>query len=474
MALENDAVAEVYSVTAKEPNAASQSYGLRHGILSPVETLAQSISAMAPSTSPTTTIPLVFALAGNGTWFVYLLATIATLLVGFCVSRFAKLSASPGSLYTYVAETLRPSLAAATAWALLLAYVGTGASVAGGAFYYANVLLQAFLGRTTSPTLLVAILIGLAAWIAYRDVKLSAQTMLWIELVSITLIAIVIVLLLWKRGLHVDPEQVKLRGLTPSGARLGLILALFSFVGFESASTLGCEAREPLKTIPRAVLQCAILAGGFFILCSYAEVLGFHGEGQQLNESTSPLHVLAGKAGVGFLGSAIDLGALISMFACILACITAAARVLLHMAHSGLAHRWFSKTHHQHATPGAAVLLSGLATLLPTAILAARGVSGFDIYGWLGSLATYGFLTAYALVAIALPFARRARGQHSALVVSLSGLTGIVMILALAGSIYPLPPAPYRWFPCIYVAYLLAGMAWYMIKRKSLVAIVQG
>ena len=87
--------------------AAPENFGLHAGVLGPIETLAQSISAVAPSTSPSLTIPLVFALAGNATWFVYLMATGAILLVGFCVSRFARLSASPGSLYTYTANTCR-------------------------------------------------------------------------------------------------------------------------------------------------------------------------------------------------------------------------------------------------------------------------------------------------------------------------------------------------------------------------------
>ncbi len=76
----------------------TESFGLRKGVLGPVETLAQSVSAMAPSTSASLTIPLVFASAGYATWFVYLLATTSMLLVGFCISRFARLSASPGSL----------------------------------------------------------------------------------------------------------------------------------------------------------------------------------------------------------------------------------------------------------------------------------------------------------------------------------------------------------------------------------------
>jgi hypothetical protein len=56
-------------------------YGLRGGILSPMETLAQSVSTIAPTSTPAATIPLVAALAGNGTWLAYLLATVAILLV---------------------------------------------------------------------------------------------------------------------------------------------------------------------------------------------------------------------------------------------------------------------------------------------------------------------------------------------------------------------------------------------------------
>ena len=67
--------------------------GLRSGILSPMETLAQSVSTMAPTTTPAATIPLVCALAGNGTWLAYALATGAIFLVALCIARFARHSA---------------------------------------------------------------------------------------------------------------------------------------------------------------------------------------------------------------------------------------------------------------------------------------------------------------------------------------------------------------------------------------------
>src|SRR6201997_723367 len=120
---------------------------LRRGILSPMETLAQSVSTIAPTTTPAATIPLVCALSGNGTWLAYVLATSAILLVAFCVSRFARYSASPGSLYTYAQMILPPWLAAVAAWSLLLAYVATGSSVIGGFYHYANLLLADAVGH---------------------------------------------------------------------------------------------------------------------------------------------------------------------------------------------------------------------------------------------------------------------------------------------------------------------------------------
>ncbi len=443
-------------------------YGLHKGVLSPIETLAQSVSAIAPSASPTLTVPLVFALAGNGTWFVYGIVTVAMLLVGLCISRFARMSSSPGSLYTYAADTLRPSLGAFSAWGLLLAYVATGASVAGGGLYYANTLMTQFFGWTPPPVVTLAAICAIAGSVAYRDVKLSAEMMLWIEIVSVSLITLVLALVLARYGFRLDWEQLRLHGVGIAGFGPALILAMFSFVGFESATALGAEARDPLRTIPRVVIQCAILAGLFFILCGYAEVLGFRSEAGKLSDSTSPMHVLANQVGASALGTAIDIGACISMVACVLACTTASARVLLRMAHSGLVPDAFGKTHKRFGTPGAGVILTCLSVFAVTAVLAFKGVAAIDLYGWLGSIAVFGFLTAYGLVAVALPYARKAVGQHSVAVGALSGITVLVMIAGAIGSLYPVPTGPAFWFPFLYAGYMVLGMIWFLIRRKTI------
>ncbi|HEY3629108.1 MAG TPA: APC family permease [Terracidiphilus sp.] len=446
---------------------APRDYGLRVGVLGPVETLAQSVSAVAPSTSPSLTIPLVFALAGNATWFVYLLATVAIFLVGFCVSRFARLSASPGSLYTYTANTLPPIFGVTAAWGLLIAYLATGASVAGGAVYYASVLLQQFFHWAPPSIPILALVCAAAGWIAYRDIKLSAELMLWIEIASVSLILVVLVALVYHFGLQFDRDQFTLKGAHLTSLGPALVLAIFSFVGFESATTLGVEARNPLRTIPRAVLQCALMIGAFFMICAYSEVLGFRGESGKLSETTSPLHILAARAGISPLGVAIDLGAFISVFACVLACTTAAARVLMRMAHARLLPSMFERTSTRHGTPTAAVVFSVGIMFAATTAMALRNVTGSDMYDLFGSLSVFGFLTAYALVAAALPFARSARGQHSHAVAAASVVTVAVTIFITIFDLRASADPAHARIPYIYLACIIAGILVYLPRRRQ-------
>src|SRR5580704_4240346 len=195
------------AVSGTEENVKSASYGLRREVLSPMETLAQSISTIAPTATPVATIPLVCALAGNGTWLAYVLATAAILLVAWCVGRFARYSSSPGSLYSYASMILPRWLGAVAGWSLFLAYVGTGASVLAGFFYYANFLLRDLIHHEVSALLLCVIAIAISMWTAWRDVKISARVMLWIEAVSVSSIVVVVILVLARRGLHADFEQ---------------------------------------------------------------------------------------------------------------------------------------------------------------------------------------------------------------------------------------------------------------------------
>jgi amino acid transporter len=446
---------------------ASATYGLRSSVLSPTEILAQSVSTIAPVATPVANIPLACALAGNGTVLAFIVATFAVFLVALCIATFARYSASPGSLYSYTAKILPPWVSAISAWSLLLAYIETASSLVGGFAHFGNVLISAATGHQVPAVLLAALVTVIASAVAWRDIQISARLMLWIQALSVSFVMLIILLFLFRSHIRVDHQQLALHGVTGSGFRLGLVLALFSFVGFESATTLGAEARNPLKTIPRAVIQSALLAGSIFVVCAYTEVLGLNIAGFGFSTEHAPMRVLAALAGIPFLGYLIDVGALTTFFACVLGCIIAAARVLLLMSHNGLAHRSLRATHQHNDTPHRAVLVSGIAVALPPLLLAARGSAALDIYGWLGSLATYGFIVAYALVCLALPGYLRLHNAYRPSAHALSWLACIVMLLGLAGNLYPVPEGPYGLLPYIYLGYVLAGMLWFFMRRKD-------
>ena len=455
----------------------SPSFGLRAGALSPLETLAQSIATIAPSTSPQLTIPLVFVLAGQGTAIAYLIAMGLMVLVGLCIAAFARESSSPGSLYVYTRRSLPPVFSSITALALFFAYITTASAVIGGFVTFAYVFLDPLRSRFGLPhvpsVLLVALAAAAAGFVAYHDVKVSARLMLYIEGISVALIAIVTATLLLRHGFHsggaasvLDRPQLDFRTMSPRGIGLGVMLAIFSFVGFESATTLGSEARHPLRTIPRAVIQSALLAGVFFVVAGYGEVLGFRHSPIALGDSANPFRYLSTQVGIPFLGPIIDIGVLISMFAATLACVIAASRVLLLMAHHGLAPQRLTHTNTTHETPGEASLLSALLAFLPAAALALRGTTGADIYGLMGTLSVYGFLTAYGLVAIALAVHLRHSHRLTFGYILLTAAASLAMLLAMASNLYPIPPSPLCYFPYLYAAYLAAALLWLSLSPK--------
>jgi len=106
---------------------------------------------------------------------VYLLATAATLLVGFCVSRFAAPLRFAGFALHLRREHPAAFLRRNGCLGLLLAYLATGASVAGGALYYTNLFALEFFHRRRPRCPHWLLSVGVAGIVVWRDVKLSPK-----------------------------------------------------------------------------------------------------------------------------------------------------------------------------------------------------------------------------------------------------------------------------------------------------------
>lgn len=442
---------------------------LRAEKLSQWETLGQSLASVAPTATPAMVAPLVLAASGKASWIAYLLATLGMVCIAFQVNLFAERTSSPGSLYSFVHESLGkwPSLLAG--WSLVIAYAGTASAVTGGVISYAWSLLHpSSTGPgVTAAAIITTIAVLIAAALAYRDVQISARVMLWIEASSILLI---LALFLWpgnRSALRLDRSQLQLAGTSFASVRSGLVLAIFSFVGFESAASLGSEAVDPKKTIPRAIRWTSLVSGAFFIFTAYAEKIGFEGASTALQQTSAPLQLLAHLRGLPVFAPLLAAGSTVSFFACTLACITAGARTLFRMSRDGYVHPLFGRAHRTNHTPHAAVLLTAILAFVPAIVLALRHTNPLDVYGWLGTVATDGFLIAYLLVSIAaLTHSYRER-TLSPLRITLSLGSLAALALAFWSAVDPGAPAPYNWLPYAYLALLLVGLAFsYRVIRR--------
>ncbi|MBI3543936.1 MAG: APC family permease [Deltaproteobacteria bacterium] len=426
------------------------------------EVLAQSIANIAPAASPALIIPMVFASSGNGTWIAYAIATLAMVFMATQINTFASRSASPGALYTFTTQGLGPHWGSISGFALFLAYAFTAAATMAGFTNYAGVLLETLFQVKAGLALSAAIMlanIGALWWIARRDVQLSTRAMLLLEFASAGLILALTAAFFFRSGQLADPVQFAAEGMTPRGLRMALVLALFSFVGFESATALGNEAKKPLQAIPKSVLYSVVAVGVFFTLMAYTLVLAFRGGAVALDKSPSPLADLARFAGLPGLGLPLVVGALVGQFACALASVTAAARVMYSMARHGFFHPSAGRVHETHATPHVAVTGSILfAGAAPLALLV-RGLAPMDVFGYLGSIATYGFLFSYMLVAVAAPVFLKARGELRSRNVLTAAITLLLLAIPIVGSVYPVPEAPYNYLPYIFLALMAAGTA---------------
>jgi amino acid transporter len=440
--------------------------GLRPQCLSYMEVLAQSVAVIAPSTVPAAILGLIYASAGSGTWLSFLLGMVGLIFVGFNINQFARRSASPGSLYTYIVRGLGPTAGVLGGWALLFGYALTGMSTLCGFGIIGRVLLAQIGIHANLETLFAVGAFG-AFCIAYKDIQLSAKTMLLFE--GAALIAVLILgVLIWKHtGFALDAPQLRLTGATPGGVVVGIVLVVFAFSGFESSTSLGNEAKDPLRTIPRSVIESVVVSGLIFIFMAYVVVLGFKGASATLDKTEAPLNFLANAIGWGILGLLINLGVLLSFFSCTLASINSTARIIFSMSRHGLFFDALGEAHEKNETPYIAVVLSALFTfLIPTGFYL-LGVSALDGQGYSGTLASLGFLVVYVLISISAPIYLKNIGalNKSAIVYALLGTGSMILpILGMVGlpgsTLFPAPAFPNNLLVWLFLAYMAIGLGW--------------
>ncbi len=258
-----------------EPTLRRDAIGLR-------EVLFQSITDMAPGAAIAASIPAGAAFAGGALPLAVVFALIACLFCAVSVAELARHMPAAGSLATYAAQGLHKSIGFLVAWG----YVFVGILIS------PLVLLQ--LGFTTASTInsewsgypanlwwpwaVLGALIVMAAGL--YGVRTSAGLGTILGIFEIGVFLVLAVFLIVHAG-HNNTASVFGTSHTPAdhrgiaGVIAGSVFTILAFGGFEGAAPLAEEARNPRRTIRRAVLGATLLIGLLYIFTTYAVAVAF-------------------------------------------------------------------------------------------------------------------------------------------------------------------------------------------------------
>ncbi len=455
-----------YSAPGTQP--ADHSGGLARRSVSAFEVGAQSVANIAPSAVIAFGPAGMAASAGNGAWFSFFLGTVIALVIAYSIVVFARRRAGVGSLYSLIRPALGPAGSFVTGWALFIGVIAIASgSLAGAGFFASRVLTHLGIGAfegAGGQIVLDLLLLGVGVYLTIASVRKAARVSATLEVISIALICLTLAIIYAKSGHLIDTAQLSLRGASLGGVVFAIVLAILGFVGFESAASLGEESQDPFRTIPKAVVGSAVLAGVLYILATYAQVAQFKGGADALAKSGAPMDDLTSQWGLSFLQPFLDFGFAASFFAVVVACVTVGARILFGMGNEGVLPRWFGTAHATHRTPARAIYVVTPLVAVPTAAVLAAGTAPLAATTYIDTIGVFGYMLAYALVCIGAPVFLRNLGARGLATAWLAGLAGAAsLVYVFYRNVWPVPASPLDKLPYVFVAALILGLAGYAI-----------
>jgi amino acid transporter len=223
---------------------------------------------------------------------------------------------------------------------------------------------------------------------------------------------------------------------------LALLFAFLSFIGFEATAVFRDEARDPLRTIPRATFLALILIGVFYTVSTWALITAW-GDSRVVEQATNDPSGLLPAATEQYLGAVglhiVQLLFVTSLFACILSFHNVVARYFFTLSNRKVFPAALGEAHKTHASPH---LASGLDTVVVVLFIVAGVALGLDpvtqFYTWLAGISTVGIIilliaTSAAVLAF---FARRQRAGELDVSVWRAFIAPGLGLVALAGVLF--------------------------------------
>jgi amino acid transporter len=445
----------------------------RHAIGLPAVT-AQSAALIGPAAGSVAGLAFIVGYSGAATPLAFLIGLVVCVCIALVIGEYARRLPSAGSFYTYLTRTFGPRTGFVTGVALFGAYLLLFPFQLDFFGNFVSSLLAAS-GVHIAWWVFSAALITVSTTLGVLGIKPSLRTGLiglGFEMLILTVFSLVIVFKGGAAGntIHAFDPADSLKG--SGGLLTAVVYTIFAFVGFESATTLGDEAREPRRTIPRAVMLTTLVVGAFYVLVSYAVTIGYGISTKNVDAlatASTPFNTLADKFGDGALSVFVNLAVISSFTALNIVTVIAVSRIFWKMGRDRLLPSAFSHLNARQS-PHVACLFSGTLALVASILFGAI-YGALNFASWLSYFATLFFIAAYLLISVGLiRFMWRDYRQEFSWVkhAALPVISVVAMVWVLWGNIHPYPPAPLRWFIYATIGVLLisALIAQWLAKNR--------
>ena len=392
-------------------------------------------------------------LAALGAWAV---GGLFALIGAFIYAELAARRPAVGGQYAYLREAFHPLVAFLYAWTLLL--VSQSGGMAAVAMTFARYFREITGSDTPDGAIAVAAIAGLTA-INCLGVRAGSNLQSGFMVLKVAAIAILVIAGLWAAPMPGAWSAATTAEARASGFGAALVPVLFAYGGWQTASFMAGELRNPRRDLPRGLLIGVVGVIVLYLMVNLVciRVLGMTGLAETRTPASDVMRVALGDGGARLIAAGIA----ISTIGFLSQNLLTGPRVYFAMAQDGVFFRSVAWVHPRTHVPVVAIVLQGGVA----ALLALTG-SYERILGYVVSIDWLFFgLTAAAL----LVFRQRDRSTADAIAITVPAHP-LTTLLFIAGAWLIVINTIYR-FPAdtlAGVALLVAGVPVYLFwKRRT-------
>lgn len=399
------------------------------------------VAAAAPLGAVGGLLPVMISSSGSvGAPLFFVLAAVILVLFAVGFTAMSKHVPNAGAFYSYIQAGLGRHLGTASAALALGSYLVLLIGVNAYVGVAASNVISAYTSVDLPWWLLAIASIVCTGLLGYRDIELSSKVLgvlLVAETVVIIVVAVAIVVRGGPDGFSVEPMSLSQLGIgTPS---LGLMFAIFGFIGFEATAVFRHEAKAPDRTIPRATYIAVFFIGGFYALASWCMILGV-GTSNAVALATEDPENFTLDLGQIYVASIVkDIMQVLlttSLFAVVLAFHNVVTRYQFTLANRGLLPSFLGEVSSKHRAPSKSSLTVSALSLAATVLVWVIGLDPIgQTYTWLSGASTAGLIVLMVLTSVAvIAFFRRVPdgpGVWQAVIAPALAFLGLMAVLVL-------------------------------------------